>query len=143
MNQKIENAISQMAKDFITFEKHELLRMYWYFANRQYQDGEFIYTPAKDDLPIEALKMSSKLHDESELDQIRHEILELARPLICRATNEHFIKDGDMLKNEGKKGDDISITYQNGFYKFIVTGHKQDFIHFEDLVKFTKKWLKK
>jgi hypothetical protein len=142
MNQKIENAISQMDKYFITFEKHELLRLYWYFANRTYQDGEFIYTPAKDDLPMEALKMSSKLHNESKLDLLSDEILKLALPLICRATDEHFIKDGDMLKNGGKEGDDISITYHNGYYRFTVTGHSEEFLHFQDLVNYTKEWLK-
>lgn len=142
MNEKIEIAISQMAKDFMTLEKHELLRLYWYFANRQYQDGVFVEVPAKDELPIEALKLSSKLHHESQLDLLSEEILELALPLICRATDEHFIKDGNMLTNAGKKGDDISITRHNGYYRFTVTGHRQDFIHFEDLVNYIKKWLR-
>tara|TARA_S200002703_G_scaffold7566_2_gene7828 strand:- start:3929 stop:4360 length:432 start_codon:yes stop_codon:yes gene_type:complete len=142
MNQKIETAINEMSKDFITFEKHELLRLYWYFANRQYQDGLFIEKPTKDKLPIEALKMSSKLHNQSKLDLLNREILELALPLICRATNEHFYINGDEITNGGKEGNDIGITYHNGYYRFTVTGHRQEFLHFQDLLNFTVEWLK-
>lgn len=142
MNEKIETAINEMAKD-LTFEKHELLRLYWYFANRQYQGGLFVEVPAKDDLPFEAFKLSSKLHHQYKLAVISDEILELILPLLCRETNEHFYKDGDMIMNGGKEGNDISITYHDCVFRFTVTGHTESFVFYKDLIDYTKEWLSK